>query len=62
MNILFQTFHKMIETQYNEKIQILRSDNGGENQSLNLKRYLEAHGIIYQTTCPNTPQQNGVAE
>ena len=27
-----------------------------------LKQYLKAHGIIHQTTCPNTPQQNGVAE
>jgi transposase InsO family protein len=24
--------------------------------------YLSNHGIIHQTTCPNTPPQNGVAE
>jgi hypothetical protein len=23
---------------------------------------LEAQGIVHQTTCPDTPQQNGVAE
>ena len=30
--------------------------------SFELKRYLEAHEIIHQTTCSDTPQQNGVAE
>ena len=59
---LFQNFHKMIETQYNAKVRVLRSDNGGEYQSFDLQKYLEGHGIIHQTTCSNTPQQNGVAE
>ena len=62
VNLLFQKFHKMIETQYNAKVRVLRSDNGGEYQSSDLQKYLEEHGIIYQTTCSNTPQQNGVAE
>ena len=30
--------------------------------STDLKHYLIAHGMVHQTTCPNTPQQNGVAE
>ncbi|RVW62884.1 Retrovirus-related Pol polyprotein from transposon RE1 [Vitis vinifera] len=62
VNLLFQNFHKMIETQYNAKVRVLRSDNGGEYQSSDLQKYLEGHGIIHQTTCSNTPQQNGVAE
>ncbi|KAK3038643.1 hypothetical protein RJ639_027306 [Escallonia herrerae] len=52
----------MIHTQYNARIQVLRSDNGGEYLSAELQQYLKAHGIIHQTTCSNTPQQNGVAE
>ncbi|RVX10895.1 Retrovirus-related Pol polyprotein from transposon TNT 1-94 [Vitis vinifera] len=52
----------MIETQYNAKVRVLRSDNGGEYQSSDLQKYLEGYGIIHQTTCSNTPQQNGVAE
>ncbi|RVX15411.1 Retrovirus-related Pol polyprotein from transposon RE1 [Vitis vinifera] len=52
----------MIETQYDAKVRVLRSDNGGEYQSSDLQKYLEGHGIIHQTTCSNTPQQNGVAE
>ena len=61
VNLLFQKFHKMIETQYNAKVRVLRSDNGGEYQSSDLQKYLEEHDIIHQTTCSNTPQQNGVA-
>ncbi|RVW77383.1 Retrovirus-related Pol polyprotein from transposon TNT 1-94 [Vitis vinifera] len=62
VNLLFQNFHKMIETQYNAKVRVLRSDNSGEYQSSDLQMYLEGHNIIHQTTCSNTPQQNGVAE
>ncbi|WJZ96754.1 hypothetical protein VitviT2T_015407 [Vitis vinifera] len=52
----------MIETQYNAKVLVLRSDNSGEYQSSDLQKYLEGYDIIHQTTCSNTPQQNGVAE
>ena len=62
VNLLFQKFHKMIETQYNAKVWVMRSDNGGEYQSSDLQKYLEGHDIIHQTTCSNTPQQNGVTE
>lgn len=62
VNLLFQKFHKMIKTQYNAQIQVLCSDNGGECQNSDLQQFFEAEGIINQTTCSNTPQQNGVAE
>ncbi|WKA00225.1 hypothetical protein VitviT2T_018605 [Vitis vinifera] len=62
VDFLFQKFHKMIETQYNAKVRVLRSDNGGKYQSSDLQKYLEGHDIIHHTTCSNTPQQNGVAE
>ena len=42
--------------------QILRSDNGREYVNLDMKQLFAIHGLIHQTTCPNTPQQNGVAE
>ncbi|RVW16197.1 Retrovirus-related Pol polyprotein from transposon RE1 [Vitis vinifera] len=61
-NLLFQNFHKMIETQYNVKVRVLRSDNGGKYYNYDLQKYLEGHDIIHQTTCSNTPQQNGVVE
>ena len=62
VNLLFQNFHKIIETQYNTKLWVLRSDNGREYQSSNLQKYLERHDIIHQTKCSNTPWQNGVVE
>ena len=62
VNLLFKKFHKVIETQYNVKVRVLRSDNGGEYQSSDLQKYLEGHDIIHHTTCFNTPQQNGVAK
>jgi transposase InsO family protein len=59
---LFQQFHKMIATQYQSNIQVIRTDNGGEFINHSLKHYLNSHGIVHQTTCPYTPQQNGVVE
>jgi hypothetical protein len=59
---LFQQFHKMIATQYQSNIQVIRTDNGGEFINHSLKHYLNSHGIVHQTTCPYTPQQNGVSE
>ncbi|OMO54865.1 Integrase, catalytic core [Corchorus capsularis] len=62
VNLLFQKFHKIIQTQYNEQIRVLRSDNGGEYLNSELTHYLETQGMINQTTCVDTPRQNGVAE
>ncbi|KAM2296216.1 hypothetical protein ACFX1S_035911 [Malus domestica] len=39
-----------------------RSDNGGEYVNSELRAFLDHHGIVHQTTCPYTPQQNGVAK
>lgn len=52
----------MIRTQFNTSVQILHSDNGGEFVNHNMQHFFSSHGLIYQTTCPDTPQQNGVAE
>ena len=52
----------MVHTQFNRKIQILRSDNGGEYVNLNMQTFFQANGLIHQTSCSHTPQQNGVAE
>ena len=62
VNLHFQKFYKTIRTQYNAQIQVLQSDNGGEFQCSKLRHFLEDHDSIHQTSCLNTPQQNGVAE
>jgi len=40
----------------------LRTDNGKEYMSSELKDYLRKEGIQHQLRVPDTPQQNGVAE
>lgn len=53
----------MIERQFNFKVRCIRSDNAielgkGTQESL----FLESQGILHQTSCIATPQQNGVVE
>ena len=59
---VFVKFYNMILTQFHAKPKILRSDNGGEYISVAMKQFFLEHGLIHQTSCPDTPQQNGVAE
>ena len=58
----FKTFHKMVETQFEKKVKVLRSDNGTEYTNRAMQDFLRGNGIVHQTTCVNTPEQNGVAE
>ena len=59
---VFQDFHRLVNTQFASNIHVLRSDNGSEYMSHNMSHYLSTHGILHQTSCVGTPQQNGVAE
>ena len=45
-----------------KKVNILRTDNGGEYCSKEFNSYLKEKGITHQTTVPHNPAQNGVAE
>ena len=58
----FKLFYQYVATQFDKKIKILRSDNGGEYINHDLHQFLSQHGINHQTTCTYTPQQNGVVE
>lgn len=62
VNETFKSFHKITTTQFNTHVKILRSDNGREYLSREFSTYLDTLGIIHQTTCPDTLEQNGVAE
>ncbi|PRQ60643.1 putative RNA-directed DNA polymerase [Rosa chinensis] len=59
---VFKDFHKLIITQFSSSVHILRSDNGSEYMSNNMSQYLSSQGIVHQTSCVGTPQQNGIAE
>jgi hypothetical protein len=45
-----------------KKIKTLRTDNGTEFINQNFSNFTSSRGIIHQTTCVYTPQQNGVSE
>jgi hypothetical protein len=58
----FQMFWSEIKTQFGKTIWILWSDNAKEYFSTSFNSFMASHGIIYQSSCPHTLQQNGVAE
>ena len=59
---LFTNFYNMIENQFQTKIGILLSDNGTKYFNEHLGGFLKSKGIFHQSTCRDTPQQNGIAE
>ena len=59
---IFQSFCAEIKTQFNTSVSILRSDNAKEYLSTPFKTFMTSQGILHQTSCPYTPQQNGIAE
>ena len=59
---IFSTFYNKIFVQFNKRIKILRSDNALEYTQPVMDSFCVDRGIIHQTSCPHTSQQNGVAE
>ncbi|WVZ96342.1 hypothetical protein U9M48_041997 [Paspalum notatum var. saurae] len=47
---------------FNTQVRIIRTDNGTEYVNNEFATFLSAEGILHQTSCPDTPPQNGVAE
>ena len=59
---VFRLFHQMVATQFGIQLKVLRFDNGGEYLKQELTDFMRSVGVIHQTTCPYSPQQNGVPE
>ncbi|KAL5758013.1 hypothetical protein ACOSP7_020624 [Xanthoceras sorbifolium] len=59
---IFKNFHSLIKNQFQTNIQVFRSDNGREFVNQGLREYLCSEGIVHQTSCVDTPQQNGISE
>ena len=51
-----QNFVSFVEVHFKKRIKFIRSDNGPE---FNLANFYSSKGIIHQTSCRETPQQNG---
>jgi len=53
------SFINYVETHFDVKVKTIRSDNGRE---FTMTDYFNSKGIVHQTTCNETPKQNGIAE
>jgi transposase InsO family protein len=59
---VFQSFYAEISNQFNVKLLAFRTDNAREYLDSAFQQFLESRGIIHQTSCVRTPQQNGIAK
>ena len=59
---IFQTFHKMIQTQFSRTIKVFRSNNAQEYHDKSFLSILDSNGTLPHYSCPYTSQQNGRAE
>ena len=59
---IFQKFYVEILTQFNIFIRVLRSNNAREYFSAPFISFMSQHGILHQSSCAHSPQQNEVVE
>ena len=59
---MFVKFYRIIQTQFENPIKRLHSDNGREYVNQNFSKFLQENGVVHELTCVDTPQQNGVAK
>ncbi|KAL0320342.1 UNVERIFIED_CONTAM: hypothetical protein Sradi_5295700, partial [Sesamum radiatum] len=57
-----KTFCNLIQNQFSKTIEVLRLDNGSEFLNLDCETLCDDLGIVHQTSCTYTPQQNGRVE
>lgn len=50
----------MISSQFDSAVKIIHSDNGTEFNCMH--DFFHQSGIVFQTSCTGTPQQNGLVE
>jgi len=60
-NAIIQLYN-MLETQFNTKIKLIRSDDGTEFNNDFFFDFFITKGILHKKSIVKTPQQNGVAE
>lgn len=59
---MFVNFYNLVLTQFDNKIKVIRSDNGTEFINHKMNDFVNTICLIHQTSCAYTPQQNGIAE
>ncbi|KAI0488007.1 hypothetical protein KFK09_027830 [Dendrobium nobile] len=58
----FKLLCKLIQNQFGKTPKSIQTDGGGEFINNNFISFLQEQGITRRTSCPHTPEQNGIAE
>ena len=58
----FSAFCVEIQTQFHVSVQTLRCDNAKEYLLEPFQSFMLQHEILHQTSCVDTPSQNGIAK
>lgn len=58
--LVFKDLYALVKNKFGNTIKVLRFDNGTEYVNQEFGQFLATNGIEHQTTCVNTPEQNGV--
>ena len=59
---ILKSFFVLVKSQFDKQIKRVRSDNGTEFFNNECKTLFTSLGIVHESSCPHTPQQNGVVE
>ena len=62
VEMLLKGFIAMTKNQFEKGVKVVRSDNGLEFKSSSMETFYFENGIVHQTSCIDTPQQNGRVE
>ena len=62
MGTIFKIFNNIVQSQFQTKIQVFRTNNRKEYFNKFLGDYFVKNSIFYHSLCMDTPQQNGIAE
>ena len=62
VSFVIPNFHSMVQNQFGVQIKSFRTDNSRDYFNQILSPYFQLQGILHNSSCVNTPQQNRVAE
>ena len=62
VSIVIPNFQSMVQNQFGVQIKSFRTDKARDYFNQILSPYFQSRGILHDSSCVNTPQQNGVAE
>ena len=59
---IISDFLNYVINQFKTSVKVVRSDNGTEFVNQTVSKLFAQNGIVHQTTCAYSPQQNGIVE